>query len=118
MKKILLIERDSVHTADLVNSVKHYGYEITTAVSGEMALDIFTQDPNINVVIMNTHFGPGLNGTQTASRILKHREVPIIFWLEEMDMEIVKNIRQYIPRVYVLKKSEKQVLISFIQMVQ
>jgi CheY-like chemotaxis protein len=117
-KKVLLIDKEPGYASDLKKSIEYYGYDVATASSGETGVDVFASDPFINVIVMDIQFGDGIDGPQTAHRILKHRNVPIIFWTDENNPETISNIRHIIPRAYVIKKSEKNVLLSFIQMVQ
>lgn len=78
-KIILLVDNDSHFAMEKQAALEEYGYDVITAQSGEAALEIIKQDLWIDLILMEIFPGDGLDGVETAGRILKSRNIPLIF---------------------------------------
>jgi len=71
--------------------LEKFGYTVLTANSAEKAIDLFNNDSTIDMVLMDIDLGEGMDGTQAAEMILKHRDIPILFLSSHTEREIVER---------------------------
>jgi PAS domain S-box-containing protein len=115
-KKILLVEDEAVIAMDEANTIAAHGYTVETAHSGEAAIDVALSDPEIDLILMDIDLGKGMDGTEAANRILRERDLPLIFLTGHTEAEMVdraKNITNY---GYIIKNSGEFVLLESINM--
>lgn len=84
--RILVVEDDRLVLAGLVSGLEAHGYTVIRAISGEQAVSLASQ-AQPDLVLMDVGL-PGIAGTEAARRILKTREVPIVF-LSALDAQAV-----------------------------
>lgn len=94
--------------------LRRAGYRVVTAYSGESALEILEEDDSISLVLMDIDLGQGLDGTETAQRILNRRELPIVFLTNHVEEEVVEKVKGITRYGYVLKDSGEFVLLETI----
>jgi PAS domain S-box-containing protein len=115
-KTILLVEDEALLALRETISLAGYNYKIVSADSGEDALSVIRTRDDIDLVLMDIDLGEGLDGTETARRILKDREIPIVFLSSHTDAEVLKKTDQITSYGYVVKNSGISVLDTSIKM--
>lgn len=113
---ILLVDDDVIIHLDKKISLENLGYNVISANSGEKALQIFKNNQDIDLVLMDIELGKGIDGSQTTILILKEREVPVIFLSSHKEPEIVKKTGLITSYGYVVKDSDIMVLEISIKM--
>ena len=69
--KILVIDDEPILRESLEMALKTFGYEVTTARTGEEGLELFhKEDPDL---ILLDHWLPGINGDEVL-RIIKEKD--------------------------------------------
>ncbi len=119
MKKkqiILLVEDEAVIALSQKLSLEKYGYTVVIAGTGEKAVDIIKQSSDIDLVLMDIDLGKGINGPETASKILSLIEIPIIFLSSHTEPETVGMTEEISSYGYVVKNSNITVLDASIKM--
>jgi len=97
-KIILLVENDVLLSLLGKERLEHFGYEVITAANGEGAFEIVVHENKIDLVLMDIQLGQGINGLDTAEKILKHKEIPIVFtigYAEHKHLEKLKRLTCY-----------------------
>ncbi|MFW5862499.1 MAG: PAS domain S-box protein [Spirochaetota bacterium] len=115
-RTILLVEDQAVIAMDEAKRIEGFGYNVITAHSGEEAVDLCRQNASIHLVLMDIDLGPGMDGTEAATRILENQEIPIVFLTSHAEKEYVDRVKQITRYGYVLKNSGNFVLQSSIEM--
>ncbi len=115
-KTILLVEDEAIIAISTKGSLEKAGYTVFTANSGEKAFELYQANRTINLILMDMNLGKGMDGPQAALKILKEREIPVIFLSSHTDTEIVEKIRKISSYGYVVKDSGFFVLEASIQM--
>ncbi len=117
MKRSLLLVEDEMITA-MINkkSLGEYGYLVTSVSTGEKAVEYLNQFPGIDLVLMDIDLGEGLDGTQTAERILELHDIPIIFLSSHTEPEVVEKTAKIASYGYAVKDSPVTVLDALIKM--
>lgn len=113
---LLLVEDEQILALSQIHLLGKHGYETLHASSGNEALSMIDECEDIELVLMDIDLGKGIDGTETAQKILDRQELPIVFLschTEEAVIQQVKNITRY---GYVLKTSGEFVLIEAIDM--
>jgi len=96
--------------------LQRFGYRVITANSAEQAIDLFNTDTTIDMVLMDIDLGDGMDGTQAAEIILRHRDIPILFLSSHTEHEIVERTEKITSYGYVVKNSSITVLDASIKM--
>ncbi len=115
-KTILLVEDETIIALSQSQTIESYGYRVITAMSGEEALEIVTGSQSIDLVLMDIDLGAGMDGTETAERIMKLRMLPIVFLTSHTEKEMVDRIKGITRYGYVVKNSGEFVLMESINM--
>jgi len=115
-KKILLVE-DSRLTAKLVEDFLHKcGYEIETAITGEEAVQKISGGFPPDLVLMDIELAGKMDGVEAARRILKSRDIPVVFLTANTSEEIIDKIKEVKAYGFVLKGIDKAALLSTVEM--
>jgi len=90
-KTILLVEDEILLLLSNKIKLERMGYLVLSANSGEEAIILANVDSSIDLILMDIVLGSDINGISAAEEILKYREIPIIFYSNQTDAEIVKR---------------------------
>ncbi len=115
-KTLLLVEDDTVTAHDSRLALEKFGYTVIISHSGEGAINIVTSNNTVNLVLMDIDLGTGIDGTETARRILAYKLIPIVFLTTHGERKMVEKVRNITRYGYVIKNSGDFVLQSSIEM--
>ncbi len=115
-KTILLVEDDSIMALSGKRVLEKYDYAVLVANTGESAITLFTDNPEVALVLMDIDLGDGIDGTETADLLLHIRQVPIVFLSSHTEPEIVEKTEKITSYGYVVKNSSNTVLEASIKM--
>jgi PAS domain S-box-containing protein len=96
--------------------LENFGYKIITVNTAEKAVKVFEENDDIDLVLMDIDLGKGMDGTQAAEIILKHRNIPIVFLSSHTEPDIVEKTEKITSYGYVVKNSTITVLDASIKM--
>ena len=114
-KKILLVEDDPIFSYRQATLLENNGYSVVRSSTGEKALRAFQDDPEIELILMDLDLGDGIDGAETARRILLQREVPINFLTAHREKEFVDRVKAVPNYGYILKNAGEYVLMNAIE---
>jgi len=114
-KKILFVEDEATTIMVVSQVIKLQGYEVIAACSGENAIDMIKTDPSIDLVLMDIELGEGIDGTEAAKQILELRNLPVVFFTQHAEREIVEKVRGITRYGHVIKNSGDFVLLASIE---
>jgi PAS domain S-box-containing protein len=114
--KILVVEDERIVAEDIRSSLKKLGYEVPAVVStGSEALKTIGRvQPDL--VLMDVVLRMEMNGIQTAERIRRLHDVPIIYLTAYADDETLEKAKKTEPYGYILKPFEDRELQTAIEM--
>jgi CheY-like chemotaxis protein len=115
-KTILIVEDDPLIYRMESRILQRYGYAVVTASTGEEGVETALNDPDIDLILMDINLGDGIDGTEAASRILEHRDLPVIFLSSHTEYDIVEKTDGINSYGYILKSSGESVLVASIRM--
>ncbi len=115
-KTILLVEDEAVIALAEKKILEKHGYSIIVANSGEEACELVRTNHNIDLILMDIDLGNGIDGTETAIRILNEKIVPVVFLSSHTEPEIVDKTEKITSYGYVVKNSGNTVLAASIKM--
>ena len=115
-KKILLVE-DSRFTAKVVTGLLNKnGYEVETSATGEEAVQKISGGSPPELVLMDIELVGEMDGIDAARRILKSRDIPVVFLTANTSGEIIDKIKEVKAYGFVLKDTDKAALLSTVEM--
>jgi PAS domain S-box-containing protein len=113
---LLLVEDEPIIALSQKATLEKYGYKVFTANSGEKAIILSGENHNIELILMDIDLGEGIDGTETARRILNVHTIPIVFLSSHTEPQIVEKTEQITSYGYVVKNSGITVLDASIKM--
>lgn len=113
---VLVVEDESIVSKDIQQSLTKLGYKIIgAAASGEKAIEIIqTETPD--VILMDIMLKGELNGIETARRIKKKHNVPVIYLTAYADEDTLSKAKVTEPHGYILKPFKEIDLHTTIEM--
>ncbi|AEF94460.1 response regulator receiver modulated diguanylate cyclase with PAS/PAC sensor [Desulfotomaculum nigrificans CO-1-SRB] len=115
-KKILLVEDSRLTAMVVAGLLNKNGYETETAVTGEEAVQKISGGSLPDLVLMDIELAGKMDGIDAARRILKSRDIPVIFLTANASREILENIKAVKGYGFVVKGSDKYALLSTVEM--
>ena len=110
MLKILIVEDDKFISTILAFFVKNLGHQLVgRSSSGIEALEL-AKEQNPDVVLMDIHLEGELDGIQTAERIQRDNEIPVIFVSSDTSTGIVERAIITNSYGYLIKPIQKREL--------
>lgn len=102
-KNILIVEDEPIIAADLQDRLIDLGYNVMANVdSGEEALlKVRGQAPDL--ILMDIHLAGALDGVETALRLRKTTNAPLIFLTSNSDETTFRRARQARPQAFISK---------------
>jgi PAS domain S-box-containing protein len=92
LKKILLVEDESVLAMLEVKQIEGMGYDVIHASNGQKAVEIMREpECGVDLILMDIDLGNGMEGTDAAREILRFMNAPIVFLVSRTDKEIAKK---------------------------
>ena len=111
-KTILLVEDEVIIALAESKTIRQFGYKVIMAHNGDEAVRGATGDAGIDLVLMDIDLGKGIDGTESARRILEKKNIPIVFLTSHYEREMVERVRGITRYGYVIKNSGNFVLQS------
>ena len=115
-KTLLLVEDEVLIAMSEKAELEKYGYTVASAHSGEEAVELFKEDNDIDLILMDINLGNGIDGTEAARKILEEHDIPIVFLSSHTSPEIVEKTEKITSYGYVVKNSGIVVLDASIKM--
>lgn len=102
-KSILIVEDELIIAADLQDRMTDMGYKVVANVdTGEEALQkVYEQTPDL--ILMDIHLAGKLDGVETALRLRKTTNAPIIFLTSNSDETTFRRARAARPQAFISK---------------
>ncbi|HEU4503694.1 MAG TPA: PAS domain S-box protein, partial [Nitrospira sp.] len=105
---VLIVEDEAILAAHLTSKVKLLGYHVIGPVStGEEALSL-AQAEGPEIALLDIRLAGHMDGIETAIRLKRWRDIPIIFLTAHSDQETLKRASTVGPFGYVLKPFEER----------
>ena len=115
-KGILLVEDEAIIALAEKKVLERHGFRVVIAGSGEKALEMVNDLPDIDLILMDIDLGRGMDGTEAAVQILANREIPLIFLSSHSEKEVVDKTEGITSYGYIVKNSGETVLVASIRM--
>jgi PAS domain S-box-containing protein len=115
-KTILIVENESIIALEEKQILQKEGYNCVIVYSGEKTLEVMNSVKAIDLILMDIDLGSGMDGTETAEKILSCYDLPIIFISSFTDQEIVRKTEKITSYGYIVKDSGPTVLLTSIKM--
>ena len=114
LQTILLVEDDAIISMSTELFLKECNFSVVSAYNGEEALDYFTNENEIDLVLMDIDLGEGMDGIKAAGLIYRKRNLPIIFHTSHCLEELLEKASITYPFEYFHKSDSKSRLFDLI----
>jgi diguanylate cyclase (GGDEF)-like protein/PAS domain S-box-containing protein len=112
---VLIVEDEIIVAKNTEAMLRGLDYNVMgICISGEKAL-IAVAEKKPDVILMDIVLGGDIDGIQTAAKILKESEIPIIFATSYSDDETLKRAKETAPYGYIIKPFQKKELLAGIE---
>lgn len=115
-RTILLVEDEALVAMSEKTVLGEHGYDVELSTTGEGAVDAVAANPKIDLVLMDINLGEGIDGTEAAERILRIRDIPVVFLSSHTEPEVVEKTEGITSYGYIVKDSGDTVLLTSIKM--
>jgi PAS domain S-box-containing protein len=115
-KKLLLVEDELLIATVEMKALEKAGFSVITAASGEEAIVKVRNTDDIDLILMDINLGPGIDGAEAATVILKERDIPLVFLSSHTEPDVVDRTESITSYGYVVKNSGITVLTASIRM--
>lgn len=99
--RVLVVDDDRLVLATLAKGLRHWGYEVAEASSGETALKL-ALETNPDVVLLDVNM-PRISGLEVAKSLRAQTMIPFIFLTAYGDADIVKQATEHGAMGYLVK---------------
>ena len=94
-RTILIVEDDFLTAKMERKQLEREGYTVLHAATGEKAVELVLEQATVvDLILMDIDLGAGIDGTQTAQRILATLDIPVVFLSSHTEKEIVQKTEQ------------------------
>jgi DNA-binding LytR/AlgR family response regulator len=101
--QILIVEDESIVAVDLAEELEMDGFAIAgIAADYEMALHLFN-NKKVDVLLMDINIRGDKDGVETAARLMKIKQVPLIYLTAYSDAATVERVKQTSPAAFLIK---------------
>lgn len=115
-KTILLVEDEAIIAMAEKSTLEKYGYIVIHANTAEKAVRVVTEEPVIDLILMDIDLGHGMDGTEAAVEILREHDLPLVFLSSHIEPEIVAKTEGITSFGYIVKNTGETVLLASIKM--
>lgn len=115
-KKILLVEDSRLTAMVVAEFLNKNGYETETAITGEEAVQKISGGFPPDLVLMDIELAGEMDGIDAARRIMKSRDIPVVFLTANTSGKIIDKIKEVKAYGFVLKDTDKAALLSTVEM--
>lgn len=114
-KKILLAEGAISDASERVKILESIGYTVVHTQNEEETIQLSRSDPSIDLILMDIDFGNGSNGIETAEKILKIKNIPVVFLTSDPDRSTIDRVKEIARYGFAVKNSGAFILNSSIE---
>ncbi|TVR66182.1 MAG: PAS domain S-box protein [Spirochaetaceae bacterium] len=118
----MLVEDEMIIALAETRQLERAGYNVLHVTTGEAAVQA-VQDQAVRIpaqpvdlILMDIDLGPGIDGTEAATRILRIAEIPLVFLSSHTEKEYTERTEQITSYGYIVKNSGETVLLASIKM--
>ena len=100
---VMIVEDESIVAMDLATGLEHDGYTVVEIADNyEDAVRIFSSE-HVDILLMDIHIHGQKDGVDTASALMKIRQVPLIYLTAFTDAATVERVKHTSPAAFLTK---------------
>ena len=114
-KTILLVDDEIPVAAGIKSVLEEKGYNVLMVHSGEDAVETVKKIPGIDLILMDTVPGCGMDGVTSAAMILHNRDIPLLFLIGNNEPDIIEKTEKIESYGFVSKQAGNGLLLASIK---
>ena len=115
VNRILHVEGDTLPALARREVLEAAGYEVTVAHTGERALEIVSDSFISGLVLMDIDLGRGMDGAETAQRLLEKTSLPVVFLVSHNEPDLLTRTENISSYGFIQKETENTILLASIR---
>jgi CheY-like chemotaxis protein len=117
-KTVLIVEDQVLIAMGEKIALENCGYKVLTANTGDTAVEMVKSLLPIDLILMDIDLGKGIDGLETAIRIMSNQnhDIPIVFLSNCTEMATIEKMRRIPSYGYIVKNSGIMILDASIRM--
>jgi len=108
-KRILYIEDDVLISLSQKKVLAKQGFKVTHVFNGEKALELLNNH-QFDIVLSDIDLGKGIDGTETAKRILAKIDIPIVFISSHSEKDTANKVGEVKNYGYMIKSAGEYII--------
>lgn len=114
--KVLIVEDESIVAKDIQQRLRNLGYDVPSIAStGESAISQIEKN-RPDIVLMDIKLKDGMDGVETAEKILKRFNIPVVYLTAYADNTTLERAKGTEPYGYIIKPVEDSELKSNVEL--
>ena len=114
-KSVAIVEDEYILALDIRLILESMGFSVpAVCISGEEIIDFF-RTGHADLILMDITLGGGIDGIETARRIRREKDIPVIYLTGMSDEESVLRARETSPYGFIYKPFEQKTLYANIE---
>ncbi len=101
--KILIVEDENIIALDIKKNIEMLGYEVLEVFDNGIKVLKYLETNVPDLVLMDVFIKGELDGIETAEKILKHYDIPVVFITSASNEENIERAKQVSPFGYIIK---------------
>ncbi len=115
-KNILLVEDDVLIAMEEKARIEEFEYAVQVVHSANEAIHYPFREKKIELILMDIDLQDEINGVEAARKIFTNNNIPVVFLISNVSGELAEQAGNDVGYGYLLKKSNKYVIKSSIEM--
>ena len=100
---VMIVEDESIVAMDLAAGLEHDGYKVAGIADNYAdALKLFSEE-TVDILLMDIHIHGDKDGVETATELMKMKQVPLIYLTAFTDAKTVERVKHTNPSAFLTK---------------
>jgi len=113
---IVIVEDQTLVSSIERSMLERHGFSVVTLETGCSAIQYLQENHPANLILMDISLEDDMDGIECAARILKTRDIPVVFVSSHDDATTLEQLERVSYYGYVLKNAGEAVLVASIRM--
>ncbi|MCM8710271.1 PAS domain S-box protein [Clostridium sp. SYSU_GA19001] len=115
-KRILIVEDSKFTSVVLTELLAENGYQTESVTKGEEAVQKVHKGVPLDLILMDIELAGEMNGIEAARKIIKMRDIPVVFLTANTSDKIIQQIKEVNAYGFIIKGTDNAAILSTVNM--